>query len=54
MPALKIEELYKTKGEVLRASVLEKGKNTARITVHMGTCGIASGADGVLWSSKRR
>ena len=48
MPALKIEELYKTKGEVLRASVLEKGKNTVRITVHMGTCGIASGADGVL------
>jgi|GEM_PF-378069 len=48
MPALKIEGLYKIKGEVLRASVLESGKNSARITVHMGTCGISSGANDIL------
>jgi NADP-reducing hydrogenase subunit HndB len=48
MPALKIEGLYKIKGEVLRSSVLESGKNAARITVHMGTCGISSGANDIL------
>ena len=48
MPQLKIEDLYRIKGEVLRSSVLEPGKASARITVHMGTCGISSGADKVL------
>ena len=48
MPALNIEGLYKVKGEVLRSSVLESGKNTVRITVHMGTCGISSGAGDIL------
>jgi len=48
MPKLKMEDLYRIKGEVLRSSVLEAEKNTTRITVHMGTCGISSGADKVL------
>jgi len=48
MPKLKIEDLYKIKGEVLRLLVLDSEKNRARITVHMGTCGISSGADRVL------
>ena len=48
MPRLKIEQLYKIKGEVLRSLVLDTEKNRARITVHMGTCGISSGADKVL------
>ncbi|NTV58631.1 MAG: (2Fe-2S) ferredoxin domain-containing protein, partial [Deltaproteobacteria bacterium] len=52
MPALKIEGLYKIKGEVLRSSVLESGKNAARITVHMGTCGISSGANDILQALK--
>lgn len=47
MPNLKIEDLYKIKEEVLRSSVLDPEKKSARITVHMGTCGIASGADKV-------
>ena len=48
MPQMKIEDLYRIKGEALRSAVLEFGKNSVRITVHMGTCGISSGADKVL------
>lgn len=48
MEHIKIEDLYRIKGDVLRSQVLEAGKNTARITVHMGTCGISSGADKVF------
>ncbi|MDQ1333331.1 MAG: NADH-quinone oxidoreductase subunit [Thermodesulfobacteriota bacterium] len=48
MPRLKIEDLYRIKGEALRSLVLDSEKNRARITVHMGTCGISSGADRVL------
>jgi NADH-quinone oxidoreductase subunit F len=47
MAKLKIEDLYRIKGEVTRSAMLEEGR-TARITVHMGTCGISSGADKVL------
>ena len=48
MPRLKIEDLYRIKGEVLRSSLLKSGKTTVRVTVHMGTCGISSGADTIL------
>jgi NADH-quinone oxidoreductase subunit F len=48
MPKLKIEDIYRIKGEILRSSELEAEKTSARITVHMGTCGISSGADKVL------
>jgi NADH-quinone oxidoreductase subunit F len=48
MPALRIEDLYRIKGEVLRSTELDGDKRKARITVHMGTCGISSGADKVL------
>lgn len=48
MPALNIEELYRIKGEVLRSWLLESKKQTVRVTVHMGTCGISSGANEVL------
>ena len=46
----KIEDLYRIKGEVARSSVLEPGKYQVRVTVHMGTCGISSGADKV-WTA---
>jgi NADH:ubiquinone oxidoreductase subunit F (NADH-binding)/(2Fe-2S) ferredoxin/Pyruvate/2-oxoacid:ferredoxin oxidoreductase delta subunit len=52
MPKLKVEDLYRIKGEVLRASALEAGKRSARITVHMGTCGISCGAEKVLKTLK--
>ena len=48
MGRLKIEDLYRVKGEILRSSLLKSGKTTARVTVHMGTCGISSGADKIL------
>jgi len=52
MPKLRVEDLYRIKGEVLRASALEAGKRSARITVHMGTCGISCGAEKVLKTIK--
>ena len=48
MPLFKIEDLYRIKGEIVRSSQLKFGKTTARVTVHMGTCGISSGADIIL------
>lgn len=45
MQRLRIEDLYRIKGEILRASVLKTNESSVRITVHMGTCGISSGAD---------
>ena len=48
MPRLKIEDLYRIKGEILRSALLKSGKTTVRVTVHMGTCGISSGADTIL------
>ena len=48
MPRLKLEDLSKIKNEMLKSVVLKSGKMSARITVHMGTCGISSGASKVL------
>ncbi len=45
MRRLKIEDLYRIKGEILRSSELDAQQRAARVTVHMGTCGISSGAD---------
>ena len=44
MGKLKISDLEKIKDKVKRTTMLRDGKGTARITVHMGTCGIAAGA----------
>jgi len=48
MQGLKIEDLYRIRGAVLRFSVLDAERYTCRITVHMGTCGIAAGARKVM------
>ncbi|NOR15468.1 MAG: (2Fe-2S) ferredoxin domain-containing protein [Candidatus Aminicenantes bacterium] len=49
MPKLKIEDLAKIKERTARTSQLRKGgPHKAKITVHMGTCGIASGARGIM------
>ena len=48
MALLKIEDLYRIKGDVLRKWSLVAGKRSVRICVHMGTCGISSGADKIL------
>jgi NADH:ubiquinone oxidoreductase subunit F (NADH-binding)/(2Fe-2S) ferredoxin len=48
MPQLKIGDLDRIKSDVLSSSRLEPDKKSTRITVHMGTCGISSGAAKVL------
>jgi NADH-quinone oxidoreductase subunit F len=53
MPRLKLEDLSRIKNEILKSMVLESGKTSARITVHMGTCGISSGAGKVLEKLKQ-
>jgi len=48
MPKLKIEDLEKIKERVRRQTMLREGAGKAKITVHMGTCGIAAGARKIM------
>ena len=48
MAKLKIEDLKKIKEKVHAETALRDGFNRAKVTVHMGTCGIASGAKEVM------
>ena len=48
MTRLKIEDLKKIKERVQSDMALREGNRRAKVTVHMGTCGIASGARGVM------
>ena len=48
MSPLSIEDLNRIKEEVLQSWQLDTRRQRVRITVHMGTCGISSGADKVL------
>lgn len=48
MKKLKIGDLEKIREKVRRTAVIRKGKSRAKITVHMGTCGIAAGARDIL------
>jgi len=48
MPKLKLEDLAKIKEKVKTSTGLREGGYQAKITVHMGTCGIASGARKVM------
>jgi len=48
MPKLKLEDLAKIKDRVQSTTALREGGYRAKITVHMGTCGIASGARKVM------
>ncbi|MEE9505136.1 MAG: (2Fe-2S) ferredoxin domain-containing protein [Thermodesulfobacteriota bacterium] len=48
MPKLKLEDLAKIKEKVRASTSLREGGYKAKITVHMGTCGIASGARKVM------
>ena len=49
MPKLKIEDLAKIKEKTARTTQLrEGGPHKAKITVHMGTCGIAAGARTIM------
>jgi NADP-reducing hydrogenase subunit HndB len=48
MPKLKLEDLAKIKDKVQDSTSLREGGYRAKVTVHMGTCGIASGARKVM------
>ena len=48
MAKLKIEDLKTIREKAARSRTLREGTSRARITVHMGTCGIAAGARKVM------
>ena len=48
MAKLTIQDLKKIKEKVQRETALRDGAMTTKITVHMGTCGIAAGAREVM------
>ncbi|UCF78780.1 MAG: (2Fe-2S) ferredoxin domain-containing protein [Candidatus Eiseniibacteriota bacterium] len=49
MPKLTVEDLKKIREKTRRTTMLrEGGEHRAKITVHMGTCGIASGARDIM------
>ncbi len=50
MKKLKIGDLAKIRENVKRTANLRQGKARAKITIHMGTCGIAAGARDILSS----
>ncbi len=48
MPRLTIDDLKKMRDQTAGAIALRAGTARARVTVHMGTCGIAAGAREVM------
>jgi len=48
MAKLTIEDLKKIRESAKKGTALREGKTTVKITVHMGTCGIAAGAREVM------
>jgi NADP-reducing hydrogenase subunit HndB len=48
MPKLKIEDLAKISEEFTRKMTVREGGGKVKITVHMGTCGIAAGARNIM------
>ncbi len=49
MPKLTLEELARMRDEAHKTTRLREGGDfRAKVTVHMGTCGIAAGARGVM------
>lgn len=48
MAKLTIEDLQKIKDKTRRTTQLREGAGRAKVTVHMGTCGIAAGARNIM------
>ena len=48
MPKISIQDLKKIKERERSRMILREGEYRAKITVHMGTCGIAAGARDVM------
>ena len=50
MAKLKPEDLDKIADRMRRQTVLREGAGRAKVTVHMGTCGISAGARKIMTS----
>ncbi len=48
MPRLSIDDLKKIRDDAKRTLTLRSGQARARVTMHMGTCGISAGAREVM------
>lgn len=48
MPKLNIKDLEEIRKKVRKSALLREGISNAKITVHMGTCGIAAGARPIM------
>ncbi len=48
MPKLTIDDLKKIKEKTIRDTAVRDAQATVKVTVHMGTCGIAAGAREVM------
>ena len=48
MPKLRLEDLQDIRERARRTTLLREGAGRVKITVHMGTCGIAAGARDVM------
>ncbi len=48
MPRLSIDELKKIREDAKRTLTLRSGQARAKVTVHMGTCGISAGAREIM------
>ena len=48
MPKLSIKDIEEIRNKVRKATLLREGISNAKITVHMGTCGIAAGARTIM------
>ncbi|UCH94819.1 MAG: (2Fe-2S) ferredoxin domain-containing protein [Candidatus Aminicenantes bacterium] len=48
MKKLKIGDLERVREKVRKTAILRQGKARAKVTIHLGTCGIAAGARKIL------
>jgi len=48
MPKLRLEDLADIRERARRTTLLREGAGRVKITVHMGTCGIAAGARSIM------
>ena len=48
MPKLRLEDLQDIRERARRTTLLREGAGRVKITVHMGTCGIAAGARNIM------
>jgi NADP-reducing hydrogenase subunit HndB len=53
MPKLKLEDLAELREKARKATSLRDGAARVRVTIHMGTCGIAAGARKIIEAALR-